>query len=139
MTRKEVKVFLNRVRDIIQNENRILDQMQQLIDRQLSITAQITGMPRGSAPFTIDDYIVQKDELIDKLKKERAAEREAYYEILLVLDQLKGMERNIMIRYYLMMQTWEQIACTIDKSYRWTQTLHSRALEKVGEILSRSC
>lgn len=139
MTRKEVKAFLNRVRNIIQNENRILEQMQQLEDRQLSITAQITGMPRGSTPFTIDDYIVQKEELFNKFSKEIQEEHEAYRQILMALNQLEGLERNIMIRYYLMMQTWEHIACTIDKSYRWTQTLHSRALEKVGEILSRSC
>lgn len=139
MTRKEVKAFLNRVRDIIQNEKRILEQMQQLEDRQLSITAQITGMPRGSNPFTTDDYVAGMDELRTKFTAEIQAEHQAYHEILIVLDQLEGLEKNIMVRYYLMMQTWEQIACTIDKSYRWTQTLHSRALEKVGEILSRSC
>ena len=139
MTKREAKAFLNQVRDIIQNEKRILEQMQRLEDRQLSITAQLTGMPRGSSPFTTDDYVAGMNELRKKFSAELQAERQAYFEILTVLDQLDGLEKNIMIRYYLMMQTWEQIACVIDKSYRWTQTLHSRALEKVREILSRSC
>lgn len=139
MTKQETKAFLNRVKSIIQNEKRLREQMQQLTDRQLSITAQLTGMPRGSSPFTTDDYVIGMAELRAKLASEIQAEQRAYCEILQVLDQLEGLEKNIMIRYYLMMQTWESIACTIDKSYRWTQTLHSRALEKVGEILNRSC
>lgn len=110
MTRQEVRTFLNRVKNIIQNERRILEQMQQLEDRQLSITAQVTGMPRGSNPFTTDDYVAGMDLLRRKLSAEILAEHQAYREILIVLDQLEGLEKNIMIRYYLMGQTWEQIA-----------------------------
>lgn len=139
MTKQEVKAFLNQVKDIIRTEKRILEQMQKLEDRQLSITAQISDMPRGTTTFTTDDYVAEMDILRRQLLYEMKKEREAYKRILLVLDQLNGIEREIMIMHYLMMLTWEEIACRVEKSYRWTQKLHGRALEKIIIILSRSC
>ena len=139
MTKQEARDFLNQVKDIIRTENRILSQMQQLEDRQLTTTRQISDMPRGSTPFTTEDYVVEMDVLKRRLLYQMRKEREVYRQILYVLDQLEGLEREIMVMHYLMMMTWEEIAFKIEKSYRWTQTLHSRALEKVREILSRSC
>ena len=139
MTKQEAKAFLNQVRDIMQTENRILMQMQKLEDRQLSITAQLSDMPRGSMPFTTEDYAVEMDLLKRQLLAEIQKERQAYKQILQVLDRLEGIEREIMIMHYLILMTWEEIACRVEKSYRWTQKLHGRALEKVVIILSRSC
>ena len=136
MTKAEAKKYLSRVKDIIRAENRILDQIRRLEDRQLTITRQISDLPRGTTPFTTLDYVVELDELRRKLVNEHQQEIKAYREILLVLNQLNGIERDIMIMHYLMMLTWEEIACRIEKSYRWTQKLHGRALEKVVIILS---
>ena len=136
MTKAEAKKYLSRVKDIIRAENRILDQIRRLEDRQLTITRQISDMPRGTTPFTTLDYVVELDELRHKLVNEHQQEVKAYREILQVLNQLNGIERDIMIMHYLMMLTWEEIACRIEKSYRWTQKLHGRALEKVVIILS---
>lgn len=136
MTKQEAKAFLNQVKDIMRRENRILEQMQQLEDRQLTITRPISDMPRGSTPFTTDDYVAEMDILKRQLLYQMKKEREAYRQILVVLNQLNGIERDIMIMHYLMMLTWEEIACRIEKSYRWTQKLHGRALEKVVIILS---
>lgn len=135
MTKQEAKAFLNQVRDIIRTENRILMQMQKLEDRQLSITAQLSDMPRGSTPFTTEDYAVEMDLLKRQLLAEIQRERQAYKQILQVLNQLEGIEREIMIMHYLMLMTWEEIAFKIEKSYRWTQKLHGKALEKVIQIM----
>lgn len=136
MTKQEVKVFLNQVRNIIRAENRILDQMRRLEERQLSITRPISDMPRGSTPFTTADYVAEMDILKRQLLLEMKREREAYKNILIVLNQLDGIEREIMIMHYLMFLTWEEIACKVEKSYRWTQKLHGRALEKIINILA---
>ena len=135
MTKKEAKAFLNQVRDIIRTENRILAQMQKLEDRQLSITAQLSDMPRGSTHFTTEDYAIEMDLLRRQLLDEMQKERQAYKQILQVLDQLEGIEKEIMIMHYLMLMTWEEIAFKVEKSYRWTQKLHGRALEKVAQIM----
>lgn len=135
MTKQEAKAFLNQVKDIIRRENRILEQMQKLEDHQLTTTRAISDMPRGSTPFTTDDYVAEMDILRRQLLYQMKKEREAYRQILTVLDQLEGIEREIMIMHYLMMQTWEEIAFKIEKSYRWTQKLHGRALDKVVEIM----
>lgn len=136
MTKQEVKVFLNQVRNIIRKENRILDQMRRLEERQLSITRPISDMPRGSTPFTTADYVAEMDILKRQLLLEMKREREAYKQILQVLNQLEGIEREIMIMHYLMFLTWEEIACRVEKSYRWTQKLHGRALEKIINIMA---
>lgn len=136
MTKQEVKIFLNQVRNIIRAENRILDQMRRLEERQLSITRPISDMPRGSTPFTTADYVAEMDILKRQLLLEMKREREAYKNILIVLNQLDGIEREIMIMHYLMFLTWEEIACKVEKSYRWTQKLHGRALEKIINILA---
>lgn len=136
MTKQEVKAFLNQVRNIIRTENRILDQMRRLEERQLSITRPISDMPRGSTPFTTADYVAEMDILKRQLLLEMKREREAYKNILTVLNQLSGIEREIMIMHYLMFLTWEEIACRVEKSYRWTQKLHGRALEKIINIMA---
>ena len=136
MTKQEVRQFLNQVKDIIRAERRILEQMQRLEARQLSITAQLSDMPRGSSHFTTEDYAVEMDLLRRKLLEQIRQEQEAYKEILIVLNQLDGLEQEIMIMHYLMMMTWEEIAYKVEKSYRWVQKLHGRAIERIIIILS---
>lgn len=136
MNRQEAKAFLNQVRDIMRTENRILMQMQKLEDRQLSITAQLSDMPRGSTHFTTADYVVEMDLLRRQLAEEIQKEHQVYKQILQVLDQLEGIEREIMIMHYLMMMTWEEIAYKAEKSYRWVQKLHGRAIDRIIIILS---
>lgn len=139
MTKREAKKFLYQVRDIVKAESRILEQIALLEVRQMATTKPLSGMPRGSTAFTIDDYISGVEDLKAKLKAELEKEQEAYLQILKVLDQLEGLTKEIMIRYYLMFQTWDSVASSVGKSYRRVQTLHSQGLEKVAKILESSC
>ena len=139
MTKREAKKFLYQVRDIVKAESRILEQIALLEVRQMATTRPLSGMPRGSTAFTIDDYISGVEDLKTKLKAELEKEQEAYLKILTTLNQLEGLTKEIMIRYYLMFQTWDAVACSVGKSYRRVQTLHSQGLEKVAKILESSC
>ena len=139
MTKREAKKFLYQVRDIVKAESRIIEQIALLEARQMTTTRPLSGMPRGSTAFTIDDYVIGVEDLTAKLKAELEKEREAYLKILTVLDQLEGLTKEIMIRYYLMFQTWDNVASSVGKSYRRVQTLHSQRLEKVAKILESSC
>lgn len=133
MTEKEVKAKLYRVRDLVAEENRILEQLQKLKDRQLSITQQLSDMPRGGTPFTTLDYVIEKEALTDKLTAALVKEKKAYREALIMLDMLNGKEREALVRYYLMFETWETVAVNIGKGYRWTLTLHARAIKKLAK------
>lgn len=139
MNKREAKKFLYQVRDIVKAESRILEQIALLEVRQMATTRSLSGMPRGSTAFTIDDYISGIEDLKAKLESELEKEQEAYLKVLTVLNQLEGLTKEIMIRYYLMFQTWEVVACSVGKSYRRIQTLHSQGLEKVAKILESSC
>ena len=105
----------------------------------MATTKPLTGLPRGSTSFTIDDYVSGKEDLVAKLEAELERERKSYVKILMTLNQLEGLTKEIMIRYYLMFQTWEEVAKSVGKSYRRVQTLHSKGLEKVAKILESSC
>lgn len=139
MTEKEIKAKLFRVRDLIKEEDRILEQAQKLTDRQLSITAQLSDMPRGSSPFTTLDYVVGMDELYELFSQIRQEEIREYKEALILLNNLQGLEREVLVRYYLMMETWEQVAVHIQKGYRWTLTLHTRAIKKLAKLSAKAC
>ena len=139
MTEKEVRAKLFRVRDLIKEEDRILEQAQKLTDRQLSITAQLSDMPRGSSPFTTLDYVVGMDELYELFSQIRQEELREYKEALILLNNLQGLEREVLVRYYLMMETWEQVAVHIQKGYRWTLTLHTRAIKNLVKFSAKAC
>ena len=139
MTRADAKKFLNRVRNIITHEKRVIEQINRLWDRQTAITQVLSDMPKGSNHFTTLDYVIAAEELQAKLREDIRQEQAAYKEILQVLDQLEGIQRDIMIMHYLMLMTWEEICVEVNLTYRWVQTLHSRALDKVAEILDKAC
>ena len=133
MTEKEVRAKLYRVRDLIAEEQRIREQMQKLKDRQLSITQQLSDMPRGGTPFTTLDYVIGMEELYNMFTDTLAKEMQAYKEALLMINTLNGWEREALVRYYLMFETWEQVAVHIGKGVRWTMTLHKRAIKKLAK------
>ena len=133
MTEKEVKAKLYRVRDLIAEERRIREQMQKLEDRQLSITQQLSDMPRGGTPFTTLDYVIGMEELYNMFTDTLAKEMQAYKEALIMINMLTGTEREALVRYYLMFETWETVAVNIGKGYRWTMTLHKRAIKKLAK------
>lgn len=133
MTEREVKAKLYRVRDLIAEENRIREQMQKLKDRQLSITQQLSDMPRGGTPFTTLDYVIGMEELYNEFTAALDQEVQAYKEALHMINKLTGKEREALVRYYLMFETWEQVAVNIGKGYRWTLTLHARAIKKLAK------
>ena len=90
-------------------------------------------MPRGSAPFTTEDYAVEVRDLTEELEKELAAERQAYKEVLVVLNTFEGLTRDILIEHYLLLDTWEVVAVRYNKTYRWLQELNRRAVKKIAE------
>ena len=133
MTKAEARSFLNRVKVIVKREERIIRQIQKLEQRQLDITSKLTGMPRGSTPFTTEDYAVNVRDLTEELEKELAAERQAYKEVLVVLNTFEGLTRDILIEHYLLLDTWEVIAVRYNRTYRWLQELNRRAVKKIAE------
>ena len=139
MTEREMRAKLYRVRDILREENRIHLQVQKLSDRQFTITRQLSDMPKGSSSFTTLDYVVAMEELRSKFEKLLREEWIAYREILEIIEMVDGLERDILIKYYLLGMKWEEVAGSIGKGLRWTQTLHSRAIKKLTKIYNRAC
>lgn len=134
MTEKEIKKKLFSFRDILKEEEKIILQIQKIEDRQFSITQQLTGMPHGTTPFTVLDYVIEIDECKSELIKLHHKEWKAYYEILVLLSNLDISERTALSMYYLLLMTWEEVAQDLGKSYRYVQTLHKDAIKKLAKI-----
>ena len=134
MTKQELKAYLMRVRYAVRAEERIIEQILRLRERVTSLTKQLSDMPRGGSPYTLEDYVCDLDRLERQLGAELEKEREAFRDVLILLSKLEPVPQDIMIDYYLNDKTWEEIAIAYGKSYRWVQGVHKKSLEEILKL-----
>lgn len=51
--------------------------------------------------------------------------------ISVIDENLSGLDRAVLQKYYFEHRTWEQTAVDLNKDYRWIHRVHGRALEKL--------
>lgn len=132
-TRAEIKEQLRSMERIVRDEYRIMEQIRRLRAHQTAVTVTIDGLPKGGAAYTLDDYAADLDALERRLMCKLEEERAAYAEAEKLLDLLTGLRHEIMVERYLMLKKWEQIAVDHDKTYRYMQKLHRKALDEIAE------
>lgn len=88
--------------------------------------------PLGNAIATL---VMMEEEMCDKVSTMKEIKREIEY----TLSQIKDSNlKNILCLRYLLDKSWEEIAITLNISYRHTTRLHGVALQKVDEIIKMS-
>lgn len=132
-TRAEIKEQLRSMERIVRDEYRIMEQIRGLRAHQTEVTVTMNGLPKGGSAYTLDDYAADLDALERRLMRKLEEERKAYKEAEKLLDLLTGLRHEIMVERYLMLKKWEQIAVDHDKTYRYMQKLHRKALEEIAE------
>ena len=132
-TRAEIKEQLRSMERIMRDEYRIMEQIRRLRAHQTDVSMTMNGLPKGGDAYTLDDYAADLDALERRLMTRLREERVAYEEARALLDLLTGLKHEIMVERYLMLKKWEQIAVDHDKTYRYMQKLHRKALEEIAE------
>ncbi len=103
-----------------------------LYGRGQCIEGRSTGTDKDSIGKTIAkviDYERQADELIDRLVGIRVGIENAVREVP------DPVQREVLERKYLLYQSWDSIARAMNYSERHIRRLHSRALEKIKDVL----
>lgn len=124
------KEYLNGYRDAEKREKRILEEIQQLRLDTMFQSLQNDGMPRGSNQGDLSDYMARHDDLMRELIHEKTQAISKKQEIRRAINKLKKEEEiDILIRKYILKQTWETIAEEIGCSRNTVFRMHGRALE----------
>lgn len=105
------KDYLNGYISARRREKRLLEQIQQLRLDTMFPCIQGDGMPRGSSQSDLSDYMSRYDDLMEELRRERLDAITKYTVIHRAIRKMKDEEeKEILVRKYLMRQTWEEIA-----------------------------
>ena len=127
---QQKKDYLNGYRNARRREKRIAEQIQQLRLDTMFPCIQGNGMPRGSRQSDLSDYMERYDGLMEELKREADKAIAEYTEIHKAVKRMKDEdEREILIRKYLMGQTWEEIGKALGCDRSTAIRKHGNALE----------
>lgn len=111
-------------------EKQLAQQIEELRDQKMFPSVNNDGMPHGSGISDLSGYVAQLDDLISRLEHEREMAVKQYQEIHDQIHKMQdGVEKEVLIRRYLMRKTWEEIAVDIESSYRHTLRIHGNALQ----------
>ena len=132
-----VKQWLSRAR-ICDREIKVLQtEVDRERDRVTSLTASLDGAAVSGSPdpHKFDKYVELSADLMARIRQlyDLKAEVEAG-----VMRLPAGTLREILLLRYVSVMTWEQIAVTMDLSYRHVCRLHGDALEEIKKILPMS-
>lgn len=117
-------------------EKQLAQQIEELRDQKMFPSVNNDGMPRGSGISDLSGYVAQLDDLISQLEHEREMAVRRYKEIREQIHTMQDeTEKEILERRYLMCETWEKIAVSMNYNYRWVLRIHGRALNnfKISE------
>jgi hypothetical protein len=94
------------------------------------------GMPHGSGiSKRVEDQAIR---LAEKAMRWKAAELDAIarrQEVFELIDQIPGIEGDVLYERYINMSTWESMAETLHYSVRGVQYAHGRALVIVARLI----
>ena len=126
---EEKKRYLNGYRDCKRRAARLSRQIAELRSQQMFPSMENDGMPHGNTHSDLSAYAARLDELIRQLERERASAVRQYQEIYDRIHSLPdGAEKEVLVRRYLLMETWETIALEMHYTFRHITRLHGRAL-----------
>ena len=129
------KQYMNRARRVDSEIESLMKLVQKTRDSLESITQSYTGdtIQTTKNPHKYD-RLVELESLVDEKIAEQIKIKE---ETLETISQLKDRrQREVLIGYYLNMNTWEQVAVDMNYSYMHITRLHGYALKGVEAIIN---
>lgn len=129
------KQWLNRAKNIDREIDGLILALNETRSRVLSITQTLTGdVVQSSKDPHKFDRVVELENIIDRKVDELLRVKA---EIEIGIDKLNDNRyREILRKRYLLNMTFEQIAVSMNYSWRHTCTLHGRALLMMEEVIN---
>ncbi len=130
MNHEEKKRYLKRYLAAKRKVRLLLDEIAELRDSQTSPMRLGDGMPKGNMKSDLSGYMVKLDELLRELEAEQEVQMITYQEIRNAIKNMENdTEQEILIRRYMLGQSWEKISAEMGYSYRHTTKKHGQALK----------
>ena len=126
------KRYLMSYRWAKKQEERILEEIQELRMDKMFPSVVNDGMPKGSEQRDLSDYAVKLDELIQELKEERLEKIKRLQSIERVIKEIDNEDaQTIMWLRYIDGLKWEEVCVAIN--YEWAQMhrIHGKALREI--------
>ena len=133
---KKKKSFLYRYRNNKLRLERLEKKLPLLEDRLTSLRAtNLSGMPRGGVPVTMDDLLNDIDLLKERIRKLKIKCDEIKREIIDEIDNLEDTRYSeVLEMYFIERLSFEDISDELGYTERHIKRLYARAINKLVEI-----
>lgn len=130
--RREVKVYLSQYKDLRSEADSLQEEVRRLKQRIELKSPQITGMPKGGVPYTLQDYVADAADLIEDLNRNYEEQVQKYREIEgAIRDVGSPLYRLILRSHYLAGESLRGIAEAQGYSVSRIEHIHLLALDSV--------
>lgn len=134
-----VKEFLRSVREQDSLLRAYKQELEDLRRRAYNISSPKLGDKIQS------NHLATLDEIVAKIEQQAAKVNAAWDELIDKRDQAKALInkvddesiRCVLYRYYILIQTWEQIAVEMNYTIRWVYKLHGKALQDLEKEFTK--
>lgn len=134
-----VKEFLRSVRE----QNSLLRAYEQELEDLRRRAYNISSPKLGDKIQS--NHLATLDEIVDKLDSQIEKVNAAWDELIDRRDMAKALIntvedesiRCVLYRYYILIQTWEQIAVEMNYTIRWVYKLHGKALQDLEKEFTK--
>lgn len=124
------KAYLKRYSRIVKRIERLEEKKKQMDDRMFSIgSGQITDMPRGSTPVTLDEQLARKEETEQRIERLVQRSRKIRRETYAVIDQLEDYRMVEILEWFFIYDLrMEDVAERAGFHVRHTTRLYTEAI-----------
>lgn len=134
-----VKAFLRSVREQDSLLRAYEQELEDLRRRAYNISSPKLGDKIQS------NHLATLDEIVAKIEQQAAKVNAAWDELIDKRNQAKALInkvddesiRCVLYRYYILIQTWEQIAVEMNYTIRWVYKLHGKALQDLEKEFTK--
>lgn len=131
---RQNKKYLNRYRKYMRRIDKLEEKLYQIdCDLEGVKTKNITDMPRGGMPLTIDDLLMKKEETEHRIQNLLDLSRQIRYEVFDCIDTLEDDRfAEILECYFIDRMSLEEIAERKNYSLRHVGYLYAKGIEMVN-------
>lgn len=135
LTEAQVKEKLNKYRDSRERFNNARRRLEEIESMLTSISIDYSQDRVTSSPKTLDRI----GDLIDKLSLLRSECMEEAWEAVRTMDEVTKLIKrvddarleSILVKRYILCETWDEISSDLDIDRRWCFRLHDQAIERL--------
>lgn len=130
---KTNKAYLFQYRKKMEKIQRLEDKLAQIDSDIISLKSPVSdGMPKASVRITLDDKLIQRDELEGKINTLLTHARKNRSDIFRCIDALDNQKQALVLdRYFISAQSLESIADDIGYSRSYVTKLYVQGVQSV--------